>query len=90
MDEISTLPRTASRMEYVPSAAFLHNGLGNGANHAMPFWMQLVQKPKPSKANTRSFYEVLAEEEKHNEPSPSQKDFDARNVAAYYMELSAP
>lgn len=91
MDSITNITR-APRLESISPSPLLHNGM----RQAQYFWKPFSPKPKRVNEIMASFVDVLVFEEgeasKNNASNipAAQRHEDERNIAAYYLELSAP
>ena len=80
------------RLETISPTPLLHNGM----QQAQHFWKPLSHKYKRDTDSISSFLEVLihekdlADDSKASGTSVAEHHADKRNIAAYYLELSAP
>ena len=80
------------RLETISPTPLLHNGM----QQAQHFWKPLSHKSKRETDVFSSFLEVLIHEEELSDDNKtagapvSGHHADERNIAAYYLELSAP
>ncbi len=80
------------RLETVSPTPLLHNGM----QQAQHFWKPFAPKARRESDTLSSFLEVLMHEEEAADDSraavlPAEEHhMDERNIAAYYLELSAP